>query len=377
MNQSSVRTGAVLTLFAVACASEPSTENALTSSSASCEVLGVATSVGGVASPDHIFGEVTDASLLEDSSFVVVDRQAREVHVFGADGALREVLGGSGEGPGEFLDPIAVDTRGERVFVWDWRQSRVTEFDLASGGVFTHNVSGQVNPSYQFGLLDDGFVVGFAAGDLVGDGGEFWTTDLGVGRVSFGSETVDTTMLVPDQVYGWVDQAQRRVGSPHFSPRASLSTSGGVVYWSRGDVPALIRAGAGGHDTIRWEWPSRPVGPGDVELYRQLFLDRRDESMHAGINRMFAAMPAAEVYPAVAGLMPDNDGGIWVQAYSAPHDTSGTWLRIEDGVTCRVTLPRAFVATDGGKDWLLGVVSDDLGVQRVERWMVGRRNFDS
>jgi hypothetical protein len=329
-------------------------------------------SVGGVEPPAHVFGSVADLARLPDSTVVAVDRQARELHVFGPDGELVERLGGEGEGPGELLDPIAVDVSGTTAFVWDWDQSRVTAYDLETGAVETYPAAGQLNPTHHFGLAAQGFVFGTTTGLEPGGEGEFWTSDLGVILLDANTGRVDTLLNVPDRTSGWVDQSQARTGSPHFSPRASLTTSGGRIYVARGDSARAFSVGAGGVDTLRWEWPVRPVSSADVEAYRVLWRSQLPMEQRGEIDRMFQVMPAAEVFPSVAELIPDRDGGLWVQAYTPPMDSTRTWMRFEAGeMVCRVELPRSFAAKEGGADWLLGVASDELGVHRIELRAVG------
>lgn len=363
-------------LVAGACA-EAGVESAesVTTTAESCTPVGVAVSVGGIAPPEHIFGEIPDVSMLPDSGLAAVDRQAREVHVFGADGRFVKALGGEGEGPGEFLDPIAVDVVDSRILVWDWRQSRVTAFDLATGDVETYAVPGQLNPTSHFGATTSGFMIGATTGVIIGDEGEFWTQDLGVVSLGLPSGSLDTLFHIPDRIVGWVDQAQRRTGSPHFSPRAAVTTSGGQIFSSRGDSAVVIRMGSDRLDTLRWDWTIRTVTAGDVEAYRELWKSQIPETMHADIDRLFEVMPAAETYPVVREIVPDRDGGIWVQIYAEPQDTARTWLRLEEDVVCKIELPRAFIAKEGGRTWLLGVSSDELGVERVERWTIQPAEF--
>lgn len=369
----------VMAVAGVACVA-PAEDTRLGSGPEACEPVGVALSVGGTAPPAHLFGQVADASLLPDSGIAVVDRQAHQLHVFGPDGRVLEALGGEGEGPGELEDPIAVDVADDRVLVWDWAQSRVTAFEVGNGEVGTFPVRAQMNPTHHFGVTTDGFMVGTVTGDMLGAerSGRFWTRNLSVVLVDAAAAALDTVLEVPDEIVGWVDESVRRTGSPIFSPRADVTISGEYVYWTRGDSATVLRARtdadrrAGRVDTLRWDWSPRQVVSDDVEAYRVSWLAARPEAMHAAINRLFEVMPPAETYPAVERLVPDRDGGIWIQAYAAPRDTTVTLLRLDGGdLVCRVELPASFEATEGGRDWLLGVSSDSLDVQRVERRRLG------
>lgn len=62
--------------------------------------------------PEYEFGMPESAAFLGDGSLAVLDRQAREVSVFDPrDGSHRYVLGGPGEGPGEFQAPMELVVR--------------------------------------------------------------------------------------------------------------------------------------------------------------------------------------------------------------------------------------------------------------------------
>jgi hypothetical protein len=363
---------AVTLLAVLACSDrDPSTSAGVGTDASLCEVEDLAMVVGGLEPPDHVFGVVPDARLLPDSGAIVVDRQAKQLHVFDASGRFVRALGRDGDGPGELRDPIAVEVSDGRAFVWDWRQRRITAYDLDSDGVETYAVPAQANPRHHFGRIPGGFMIGTLTGfSSTGSGqGEFWTTDLGIVTFDPSAGTVDTIHHVPDQITTWVDQAQRQTGSPFFSPRADLAASDGRLFWARGDSAILVRMEGSGLDTLRWHWPARRVADGDLEAFRLDLLARRPEASHPALNRLFLELPVRETFPVVEELVPDLDGGIWVQTYTAPRDSTRTYLRLDEGgVVCRAELPRGFTATEGGRDWLLGVSTDELQVARVERW---------
>jgi hypothetical protein len=66
-----------------------------------------------------------------DGALYVLDRDFRKIVVFNRDGSLRRViLGGHGEGPGEFVQPIGLAvTESGMIAVTDMRMRRLTVFD--------------------------------------------------------------------------------------------------------------------------------------------------------------------------------------------------------------------------------------------------------
>ena len=75
-----------------------------------------------------------------DGALYVLDQSYKKVVVFDPGGKLRRVvLGGHGQGPGEFMFPTAMDlTSDGRLAVFDYGLNRVTFFD--SSGTFSHSV---------------------------------------------------------------------------------------------------------------------------------------------------------------------------------------------------------------------------------------------
>lgn len=84
--------------------------------------------LGGLDAGGHqSFGRVRAARFVGDSLIAVVDGVRDEVDLFDRDGALRRIIGGPGDGPGEFRSLRDAVYRGGRVHAWDamaWRLSR-------------------------------------------------------------------------------------------------------------------------------------------------------------------------------------------------------------------------------------------------------------
>ena len=68
--------------------------------------------------------------------FAVLESQAQEIRVFGADGSYVATYGGQGDGPGEFVDAtgLMLDPQG-RIWASDPRGARMSVFDPAEGFV--------------------------------------------------------------------------------------------------------------------------------------------------------------------------------------------------------------------------------------------------
>ena len=108
----------------------------------------------------------------------------------------------------------------------------------------------------------------------------------------------------------------------------------------------------------------------DKEVMRWIAAQPGGEAI---IRQTIEAMPTAETFPVVANLVADVREGVWAEIYAMPGDSIETWLHLtEEGVQCRVDLPRAFTMLEAASDWILGSITDELGVQTVQLWDVRR-----
>ncbi len=77
----------------------------------------------------EMVGFVRDVAANSHGDIFVLDSQSRRVLVHGSEGNYKRSIGGPGEGPGEFMDPAAVEIDSQdRVIVAD-RMSGVTVFE--------------------------------------------------------------------------------------------------------------------------------------------------------------------------------------------------------------------------------------------------------
>lgn len=91
--------------------------------------LGGADDAGGVS-----FGVIADVAIDSSGQVWVLDRKARSAFVIDSLGHVVARVGGHGRGRGEWLDPEAIDVRGDgRTYVLDGLQRRISEFRAGVG----------------------------------------------------------------------------------------------------------------------------------------------------------------------------------------------------------------------------------------------------
>jgi hypothetical protein len=143
--------------------------------------------LGALDSPAHqVFGRIADVSFDWSGGLFVLDGQARELRWFGADGELLARAGRSGQGPGEFLSPVAVAIGREgEVAVLDAQQARVSWFTAREGALIPSGDSRVVVGAFDFCVVGSAVLV--LAHSPEGDGIVFVTNRDGVVERSFGT----------------------------------------------------------------------------------------------------------------------------------------------------------------------------------------------
>jgi hypothetical protein len=152
--------------------------------------------IGGMNGPEEVMWmRINDGVILRESVYVV-DTHDPSVRQFSLQGIFLREFGRSGAGPGEFLRPSIIASRGDSIGVWDFMQRRWTFFDEEGNHLRTRNIP--VYPQMRYRSLHRPFrrVHGFYAG-LTG-----WIVDDGVAYpealVQWSEPTrVDTVGLIP------------------------------------------------------------------------------------------------------------------------------------------------------------------------------------
>lgn len=120
------------------------------------EALSTVDTLGALKSPpDEVFGMIVDGAIDSTGRLYLLDRRKQSVDVFTSEGALVTSAGGPGSGPGEFVEPVAMELGGHgELYVAD-ADGRITRF-LSRGDSLVH---------------DRTFLAGFNPNDLCVSGG--------------------------------------------------------------------------------------------------------------------------------------------------------------------------------------------------------------
>jgi hypothetical protein len=339
--------------------------------------------------------DVSSAAMRSDGSVVVVDRGARTVRLYDAEGEFLALLGGPGTGPGEFLDPGPVlVTEGDSILVWDQPVYRVTRFgpggdlagvetvDLAAVATFVEppTYPGEMEP-----LLDGNLLVRLVEKAPISKGeksGGFvfrypessFRRPSGALRVSRDLSRVDTLMF-----FGDVEQvtAEAPWGPWAVTPAAprqtSITHSGDPPRICIGDseTPEVSCFGPKGKRRIfRWTSDPRPVTEEEVLRWREANVRSLGEKMDENqVREILTQAPVRTERPPYSGILIDRVGNLWVEVGPSKrrdprlHDH----LVFDEGgaLLGTVSLP-SFRVMEIGADHVVGVLLDELEVQHLQ-----------
>lgn len=366
---------------------------------------GAADGTPGDAAPDsaQLIWQIRGLARLQDGRIAVLSMGNHRVLLFEPSGELSRVIGGRGEGPGEFVSPQQLQyLPPDTLVVWDYWFAPTTYFDtngelLAERSIdlarMMDAVPGSNAESTMFPLPDGSLIV--AAGNpfpsetpaesfVRGPPGEFIRIDDNYSARSLGSwEGLEV----------WVPQDPGGVpGLPTLMVDSYLAAGGNPpsVYVSNGDRDEIHQFSLDGDliRIIRRTGDPVRVTEAAQEAWKSAFVafwspwGDLEEELGMSAERFFAGMPLRDAFPPVAGLVVDAEGFLWVREWSASEagmpdqwsvfSPDGRWLGVisalPDLMFCHRFLGPCWI----DRDFLLAVRRDELGIERVEGYRIRR-----
>lgn len=303
--------------------------------------------------------------------------------MYDAAGVHMADWGRQGEGPGEFQDLVGVDVwPGDSVVAWDFRNRRISVFD--SGGTFARSFvleSGTDRPlEPQFAFGDGSFLGRYTV-----------VTGRGYRRAKVAYERRDGDGR-KWRAYGTHDGVESFVGAigggiPFtvarlpFSRRLHTARWGDLVIITPDDeYHILAYDGADGSlaRSVRREHANRTPTGAEAEQALETTLERSgfDEQILDRIRDGFKDVPVVERFPAFRTLLTDPLDHLWVRETTLPDmDRPGPLWTVFDPVGRALGLietPAGLTICEIGADYLLGRVTDDMGVESVQVWALER-----
>ena len=350
-------------------------------------------SIGQLSGPDELlFGRIQSARRDAAGNVVVADGQAYEIRIFDEDGRHLRSLGREGEGPGEFESlqgawPVADGG----IVAADIILDRITQFGPEGTATGTATFSGMEGLSgFPVGLAGPGMVLSgvrppyvYSLASLSGSpkdimdamiGGEENRRILFV-RHRFDGTPVDTVAEGRDALRASVSRGtgmemEVTTLTVPFSPRSvAAGSSHGVVVTDGAAYGVQVFGENGSLRLIARLDDPRPIRTdAHVERYVRGSLSESNERQIQDVIERYRQSPLPDSLPAYTELLFAEGGEVWAQRYGLPDEPMRRWdVFAPDGVYLgRVAVPASFRIEEVSRGEVLGVATDELGVERVQ-----------
>jgi hypothetical protein len=200
--------------------------------------------IGSVDDSVYALTAFTRMEVGTDGTMYTLHGSERVVRMFDRDGSLLGVLGGPGEGPGEFQSPGPMGWLADTLWVLDYRGYRFSLFSPAGAYLSSFSVPfatiddpAEIQPPRASGLLFDGTVWGEppAFSNMVADGTITHRTLLAMTRDGEVGDTLGSVAIGRNQWGISEPESERQAGMYRNQPYAD-----GPLWWFAADEHALI-----------------------------------------------------------------------------------------------------------------------------------------
>lgn len=341
-------------------------------------------SIGRVEGGDpYLLHDVSDAMVLGDGRIVVANSGTAELRVFNGSGTHLATWGGEGEGPGEFSRLRAIEPwPGDSIIAWYGPRRDISVFDA----------DGNHGRSFAFEANDDEATLWALVPQAATRNGLILAMHDPHLLITVAAEVRDAEGRRLSSLGSYPGQEMAMVTATMadailFSVRLPRSTWGDLFVIGPTDRYELKAFAGDGRlaRIVRRGHEPRAVTPAHIDArveeilsppYPDDWTESRIESYLAEERQRYRGAPVVEHFPAFASLMTDALDHLWVEEYEIPGAE-------RPGVVWTVFDPEGrvlgFVETaDGlevyeiGEDYLLGRVTDELGVEYVQVWPLER-----
>ncbi len=343
----------------------------------------------------YLLSEVAGVRRLSDGRIAVLDAGSYRVRVY--DGAGRHLmdLGGEGDGPSEFRWPQFLGRVSDTLFVYELDGS-LTWFTPYGQLVRTSGVSyqtdGELVPPVMLGYLEDRYGIGIRTPRV---GNRSLVEGLNrqpwqVWRFDLSSSGTDSLFSVPG--HEEVNSFPRPGVTGHhpyvFGKETFLAASKRWVYAAPTDAFSIQVHDPEGmlRRIVRRVEAPRRVTPSDFDRWLEQYLGILDPPPErtAEMRRSARELSVAETMPAFRSIVVDSEDNLWVEEWEdvglgqgrfSVFRADGAWLG-HVGIPEGLPVLRGYYAhqlMEIGSDYLLGVWTDEYGVEQVRLYRIEKR----
>ncbi|NNF12095.1 MAG: hypothetical protein HKN72_02660 [Gemmatimonadetes bacterium] len=330
--------------------------------------------------------DVTAAARLSDGHIVVADggMGASRLTLFGTDGQVSAVLGGTGDGPGEYDWITSVEVGAEdSVFVFDAMHQRLTLVDPHARRVSTLSVDPAIiTNSQRFRAIyrrSDGSWIGLGLDNgRWGEPLQVARDTVLVGRLDQRLTTFHEFTSLPGPLNVRVEvEGRGYMGSPHFTPWPSVAAWGECAFSSAGES-AEVEVHAGDRralPTLELPVSPRPVTQEHVDDFRDRALARAPAETAPITRQLIEGAPRTTHLPFFSAMTTDPWGHLWLQEYQPPRGASTRWYVVSQTgqILTELTTPEPIRLLAVYTDGILARTTGPLDEQYVAfyPWVIG------
>lgn len=312
---------------------------------------------------------------------MVTDGGARQVRAYSVAGTLLGTAGGDGEGPGEFRS-LGTPYRlpGDSLLVYDFSLRRLSVFDADLRFVRDFRLQQNagdtpVSPAFVMGGTEIVARPGFLFGSATPTG--TYRSEIVAFRFRVDGTLIDTIGRFPgDAHFVFTEEANSIAMVPSFRPRPRIAAAPDGFVYGNAERLEIGRYARNGRLLALLRGPDRAV-PFTEERKRQ-FREETVAGASAGQRPFFepllAVIPMPDALPAWLDLAVDAEGQTWLRDFAWEDQDSVTWrvFSVEGVLTASLVMPGRLEVQAIGRDWVLGIWRDELGVESIRLYGLRR-----
>jgi len=326
--------------------------------------------------PMQQFVRIRDVVALPDGRIAILDAGVPAIRVFDTTGRWVMNVGRTGNGPGEFRDPIDLAFDGTGLGVLD-RDGRIEWFTAdgrprRSDRAPLSSVRGERFNITPLALLARGAALVAAPERMFGRARGEYRQQIGL-LIGRGGRITDTVGWFAHDS-GRADAQGVPVPRPYLPSTGLLTASGGGrIATMTADRPRVTLYSTAGRRLGAFDVPFRATSVSDSDLSRLIADQVRPVTGNDRrvVTEWVSGRPRLGRAPLAAGLLlPDaRPGEIWIERFGRP-DGRATWAVVSDAGTLRgeVRLPPGVELFDVGADFALGLARDTDDIETVVRF---------
>ena len=345
--------------------------------------------IGGGSDPAGDLAFVVDAVRLGGGRIAIAEQSTKSIKIFDARGRFVRAIGRQGGGPGEFSAITRLLLlRGDSIAAYDGLRGVLSVFDTTGKLGRTNRVMSEMGGLQLVGLLGNGtMIMTRGYNPVFARTSRLERDPITYVSTSPGSASVDTIMTVPGSdvfLFAGPDYSSR---TPLPFGRVSLAlVQDDRIIVAPGDRWQIeVRTPAGALREIhRVRRDPTQVTREDIARFKASEIERMRGSrpqatggggggtdiaarMQAQRTKVLEAIPYPATFAPYDSLLAGDAKEVWVRAGGTPAGQPQSWVVLSPSgaATGTVTIPAGMRLLEVGRDYVIGVRTDEDDVERV------------